>query len=329
MNGTRDFALALFLTYAIILKPRLPASIKAVLPVYQKHIRLLPGPLPRRLARVVLKNTGLDDGEPVFFGSEQEPDVKYPEVLWRDPRPNRKHGHLRRRVRLARHRSIAEEAAAQGLLPSELQELERGCNPRAGLTSCHGMEPLRAALLKWAARQQLTGNQHFRQYCLNWALEVLRYWPPPRGTDVLPIDQGLIMVPRPPVPRWRLLMQTWPEYVKSLAKDPALLKYRDDMLRLIDPIPAKRGPGKKQESSLERHFEWLAGHQLCGWSKHAIARAAGVRRQAVLYALHGLAKQIGLELRPETANDRDWTGVKIRTCLKSFPRPGGKISSRR
>src|SRR5215470_8345883 len=101
MNATRDFARSHFFTHVIIVKPRLRASLKAVLPVYRKHIRPLPGPLPRHLTRAVLKNTGLDDGEPILFGSEPESAVKYPEVRWRDPRPNRKHGRLRRRVRMA------------------------------------------------------------------------------------------------------------------------------------------------------------------------------------------------------------------------------------
>jgi hypothetical protein len=315
MNSTRELALALFLTYAIILKPRLRTSLKAVLPVYRKIIRPLPGPLPRHLARAVLEKTGLDDDEPVILGPEQKSVVKFPEILWRDPRPNLKQGRLRHRVRKARGRTISQEAAAQRLLPSELEEMERGCAPRAGLTTTHGAEPLCTALLNWATQQRLTGNQHFRAYSLNWALEVLRYWPPHRGTDVLPIDQGLIMVPRPRVPTWQAPFQPWPEYLKSIEKDPGLLKYRDDMQRLINLVPAKRGPGKKRGGSQYRHFQWLAGYQVCGWSENAIAGAAEIWPTSVSRDLHRLAKSVGLTMRPGAENDRRWTAERIRAVL--------------
>jgi hypothetical protein len=52
------------------------------------------------------------------------------------------------------------------------------------------------------------------------------------------------------------------------------------------------------------HFRWLAGYQVCRFSRNAIADAVGVRRNAIQYAINGLAKEIELSLRPPTTSRR-------------------------
>jgi hypothetical protein len=67
------------------------------------------------------------------------------------------------------------------------------------------------------------------------------------------------------------------------------------------------------------HCEWLAGYQVCGWSKKRIHDAAKVDRAAVLRAIRELAESIGLTLRPETANDPSQTAEIIHEKLDSLP----------
>jgi len=91
-----------------------------------------------------------------------------------------------------------------------------------------------------------------------------------------------------------------------------LQKYRREVERLVKSVPHKRGPGKKRVGSQTRHSQWLAGYQVCGWSQHAIARAARIDQAAVNRDLHRLARAIGLTMRGANENDRQWTAARIR-----------------
>lgn len=71
----------------------------------------------------------------------------------------------------------------------------------------------------------------------------------------------------------------------------------------------------KRGGSVDCHFYWLAGHQVCGWSKNSVAGAVGIDQAAVSRDIRKLAKQIGLALRPAANNDRHWTVEKIRAAL--------------
>jgi len=72
-------------------------------------------------------------------------------------------------------------------------------------------------------------------------------------------------------------------------------------------------------STLERresaHIWWLAGYQVCGWSKNAVAGAVSVDRAAVIRAIQRLARLISLTLRATAANDQSWTPKKIQSAL--------------
>ena len=60
------------------------------------------------------------------------------------------------------------------------------------------------------------------------------------------------------------------------------------------PAPERREPA---------YIWWLAGYQVCGWSKNAIAEAVTKDRAGVIRAIQKLAGEIGLTLRPAVAND--------------------------
>jgi hypothetical protein len=80
----------------------------------------------------------------------------------------------------------------------------------------------------------------------------------------------------------------------------------------------KRSPAPKRtyDGSAKRHFFWLAGYQVAGWSQIRIAEAARVDRAAVQRAIHhGLAEQTGLTLRPPKDHDLSWTIERIRAAL--------------
>jgi hypothetical protein len=58
------------------------------------------------------------------------------------------------------------------------------------------------------------------------------------------------------------------------------------------------------------HLWWLAGYQVCGWSKNGIAEAVSYDRAAVIRAITKLAGEIGLTLRAARANNPSWTTEK-------------------
>lgn len=171
ITATRQLSRGLFLWCAIRIAPQILSALEAVLPTYRRIISALPSGLDQKRTSILARKLGFDD-DVAFLESDKEPVVRYPEVLWRDPRPNLKLGEKAPKNRLARGLTIKEEAERRGILPRELEEWERGC--KQDLTITTGAEPLRSALRWWAARCHLSGNWYFSDFCFNWALEQLR-----------------------------------------------------------------------------------------------------------------------------------------------------------
>jgi hypothetical protein len=242
---------------------------------------------------------------------DESPALIYPLVHWRDPVPNPDFADIARRDRIARGLTLKAEATRQGILVSELTEIERGCLPGAGLTTLSGAEPLRRALRQWARHWCLP------DWCFDWVLERLRAWPPKEPLDY-PLDPiGTIAFPAPRLPSWDRHLQQPESYIESMKK--LLAQYCAQVDRLIECPPTKRGPSDRRAyvGPADRHFFWLAGYQCCGWSKNAIAEAIRINRAAVVRAIPKLANQIGLPLRPNATNDRNWTPAKIRAALSA------------
>jgi hypothetical protein len=92
--------------------------------------------------------------------------------------------------------------------------------------------------------------------------------------------------------------------------------------RHLDAVGARaeaEGLKRTPERREPKHFLWLGGYQVCGWSKTRIAEAIGLDRAAVVRAIENLAKGIGLTLRPANANDRSVTVEQIRARLLTTP----------
>jgi hypothetical protein len=193
--------------------------------------------------------------------------------------------------------------------------MERGC--QHGLTIMSGAEPLRAALRDWAASHQLSGNRYFLDYCFNWALEQLSIWPP--SPTLVFVDQGGFVPAPPRLPAWVRLFESRSAYLKAQME--ALRNYCDEIERASKTIPAQRAPAIRRSASVDLHFHWLAGYQVCGWSKNAISSAEGINRTAVIRDLRRLATQIGLTLRPATNNDRSQDDEEIRAALDALTLP--------
>jgi transcriptional regulator with XRE-family HTH domain len=232
---------------------------------------------------------------------------RYPEVNWRDPNPDPKQRKDLRKRRLARGLSLRAEAERLHLLPSELAEMERGCKTRDGLTSTPGAEPLRRALRRWGRPWHLTDL-----WCLDWALEQLRTWPP-RQPVVNPLDRGMVtIVPSEPpiiIPAYRPQMQTRKQFLDIAHK--TLDAHCDAIDHLMEESNLKPTVSMR---SAHQHFDWLAGYQFYGWSQRRIAIAEGVDRAAVVRAINNLAKTIALKRRSQ--DDRDWTVERITAALQ-------------
>jgi hypothetical protein len=121
-------------------------------------------------------------------------------------------------------------------------------------------------------------------------------------------DPLQIEVPPPPDPfsnSFPSESETIKQWRKRVA-DTALAAYRQEGCL---PTPELRSP---------EHLSWLAGYQCCGWSQNAIADATGKDRAGVSRAIHRVAQQIKLTLRPVANNDRRCSAEKIRACLSPW-----------
>jgi hypothetical protein len=312
----------LFLLALVQIEPRVLESLKKCVPVYRKLFKPQK-PLTRERSAILARTSGLDDDlldqseldelEPNCEAYLEPNCAAYPTVYWRDHAPNDKSGE---RILIEREvfgLSIADQSRLCRILPSELSEMEQGCGPRAGLTSWPGTEPLRGELTKWGERWHLTND-----WCLDWALEQLRTWPPknPKNLEfTYPLDDGIVLIPTPPPPAaYRPQLETRQVYMERVTR------YRDQVERLMESAKLDRTPvmRARREQGPYAHFFWLAGYWCCGWSQKRIAEAVGIDRAPVVRAVNGLAKQIGLTSSP-TKNDPSWTVERIEMALSKAP----------
>jgi hypothetical protein len=105
---------------------------------------------------------------------------------------------------------------------------------------------------------------------------------------------------------------TWDPFV--VRREMMENRYREYLDRVQD---AYRSAGCRPTRKLRQpaHVWWLAGYQVCGWSKNAIAEAASQNRAGVVRAINDLAREIGLRLRATAKNDPAWTVKKICAAL--------------
>lgn len=332
-------ARSLFMRAAIALEPRVRQSLDDTPLRLYHHLfdreaspRLSPeqlAPLARTLgfADEIMDEhqAGREElGEEYAPATDAAPRVRYPRIYWRDPSRNPEEGNELRRDRLARGLSLEEEAARPNMLPCERREMERGCKPNAGLTTMSGAEPLRRALRQWGGPWHLTAD-----WCFDWALEQLQLhnWPPDAAASYALGATGIIpwATDPPELPKlapYSPQLQTRASYLAAVQKplQKALTDYCAKIEQEFEAAGFKRTPQKRARAgSPYQHFEWLAGYQVCGWSQRAMAEAIGIDRAAVLRAIHRLAKQIALTLRPAARNNRSWTSARIRAELKRRP----------
>jgi hypothetical protein len=155
------------------------------------------------------------------------------------------------------------------------------------------------SLLEWAADWHLNSA-----WCLDWALQLMRYWPPERDHNGLYItaaplypNAGLVPVEIRP-PAWRPELESWRTYRQrqkawnaKVEADPEKAAAEAHLV----PTPEKRNAA---------HFDWLAGYQMCGWTAQQIADAidepasrATDKRRSVEIALTKTAHLVGLRRR--------------------------------
>jgi hypothetical protein len=247
----------------------------------------------------------------ISLAATASPDVRWPRIHWRDPVPDQVRGFLLRRDRrILRGLSLAEEAARCHIAVCELREVERGCLPNAGLTTIHGpaAKLLLDALRQCGRRFNLTDNWFFE-----WALGQLPDW---GGVYGYSLDAAGIIPSKIEPPKLRgplLQLETIASYEPAMHKE--ITDYCAEIRQRPEPAGLKRTPRKRATAgSPYQHFFWLAGYQVCGWSQQTIAEADLVDRTAVLRAINGLAKQIGLRLRRGQKYDPRWTAVRIRAA---------------
>jgi hypothetical protein len=163
-----------------------------------------------------------------------------------------------------------------------------------------------SALSAWATRFNLAADKWCRTWLLRQLVDASIMGPEVLGGSY-EIDDGRPPVKPPPVPDL-----TWnPLEVSRKTIERRLKRYLDE----VENAWRLAGYAPSHERREPAHLWWLAGYQVCGWSKNGIAEAAGVDRSGVIRALEKLAKEIGLTLRPTDDNDRGWTAEKIRSAL--------------
>ena len=148
------------------------------------------------------------------------------------------------------------------------------------------------------------------QWCLEWAwAEKLAVWwaqerkqfgvvqtfwfgPPPIRAQPLRVEAS----------PWDITGSTRSSFEKQAREqfERTLGEYCDQ----LEAAARSAGYVRTKERRNPDHFRWLVGYQVCRFSQNAIADAIGVYRQAVQYAISGLAREIGLTLRPPSASRR-------------------------
>jgi hypothetical protein len=128
--------------------------------------------------------------------------------------------------------------------------------------------------------------------------------------------EGPPLVKPPPLPDL-----TWNPFESPRA----VMEHRyKEYLNQVESVYIKAGYERTAERREITHCAWLAGYQVCRWSKSAIAdhgaaSTKSVDRAAVIRAITLLAKHIGLTLRPAEANDRKQTREIIEKKLANLP----------
>jgi hypothetical protein len=281
-------ARGLFLLAATSLEPRLLKSLgTTVLPTYRQLFRRhAQAPLGPQRARRVACAIGFED-------ELIDEDKAAREELGDEYKP-----------------ALGRQATRLRYPDIRWRDPHKSVNVNAGLTTMSGAEPLRRKLRSWAERWHLSAD-----WCFDWALEQLRTWPPKVPQDY-PLDPMGIVLPVPPrLPSWLPQLQTRELYLHDVQE--LVDRYCNEVGGLIERPLAKRGPGKKRTGRADRHFDWLAGYQVCGWPQNAIAKAIGIEQAAVNRAIHRLARSIGLEL--QTERNRNWTIQRIQAALGRAP----------
>jgi hypothetical protein len=203
-------------------------------------------------------------------------------------------------------RALFLEAVAQ-LEPQVLQSLRDGPYQDwlkvapdpvpAGFDLCRlngKLTPFGKTFKRWSQSWHLSDP-----WCLEWALETLGSWR--HRDDIQPLewcpiwrfmDIGAILSAK----RFRFLHRPWSP------SDEAWLAYRE-------PAP------KEFRNSYQ--FYWLAGYQVCGWSRKRIGDAMGLDSdRTVGQALESLGHFIGLTLRRHQDYDDAQTVEIIRQALR-------------
>jgi hypothetical protein len=232
--------------------------------------------------------------------------------------------------------------AVANLQPEVLESLKAGpfkvfansgVSARQALASANGKPALLGkALDQWGKRWNLTNR-----WCRDWAVVTLEEWS--RGEESEPLrwcDEinflplGSIDLARPDFKfrfePWFPEDEPWSKYSARLKKGlgEQLQKYRTKVNARTDSRGETIGPELREA---ERHSVWLAGFQVCGWSKRQITMAArpkGEKRngeRTAGMAINKLAELIGLSLRPAAMNDPKETEHSIRAALLSVTTP--------
>jgi hypothetical protein len=163
----------------------------------------------------------------------------------------------------------------------------------------------RTLLKLWGEQFQLRD-----QWCLDWAwAEKLAVWwaqerkqfgviqsfwsgPPPVRADPLRVEASA----------WDVTGSTRSTF-EELARE-QFERTPGEYCEQLEAAARSAGYVRTKERRNPDHFRWLASYQVCRFSRSAIADAIGFHRQAVQYAIRGLAREIGLTLRPPTASLR-------------------------
>ena len=199
----------------------------------------------------------------------------------------------------------------------------------AAFDSCHAngkLTSLGKSLKRWSERWHLSDP-----WCLEWALATFDAWrhlDDGQPLEWCPIwyffDSGIFSAKRfrffhrP----WFPSDESWPAYRDELKRrfEKRLKTYREEverrMRRMAEPAP--------REFRNSYQFYWLAGYQVCGWSRKRIGDAMGLDSdRTVGQALEQLANFIGLTLRRYQDYDDAQTVEIIRQALRNVPQQIG------
>ncbi len=189
------------------------------------------------------------------------------------------------------------------------------------------------AVAKWAQRWHLDTD-----WCRKYALVTLWSWRNADSQHWCFHDDGVwepkfeTLKPRwPDIYPWDPVRQARGEYVAEamMAAKAALESY----CGRVEAEARVRGLKKTVNKRQQLHFYWLAGFQVRGWSCQQIFEAHGKYRRrtaqakdehverTVEIAVEGLARMIGLTLRPVKDYDRSQTAGKIRRALDAANDP--------